>query len=92
MSELRVKLASVDHCKQFSEEKWRQMESELIALKTRIIEKETEIITLRLTLAKIVVSTGHQLSENELHLLKGMSYSSDLLIKKVSIHSIESRF
>lgn len=60
-----------------------KLEDELETIKTRLLEKETEISSLRLTMAKIVRATGHVMSENELALLRGKTIASDY-IKNVS--------
>ncbi|KPM03863.1 liprin-beta-1-like protein [Sarcoptes scabiei] len=47
-----------------------KLDEELGAVRTRLLEKETEISSLRLTMAKIVRATGYVLSGNELALLR----------------------
>jgi len=61
------------------EEHNARLEIDIDSLKTRLLEKETEISSLRLTLAKIVRSTGYVLSDNELALLRGKTIASDFI-------------
>ncbi|RWS30641.1 liprin-beta-1-like isoform X3 [Leptotrombidium deliense] len=51
-------------------------------LKMTLLEKETEIGTLRLALAKLIQNTGYPLTSRDICLLRGKSQSSESLAKK----------
>ncbi|RWS13833.1 liprin-beta-1-like isoform X2 [Dinothrombium tinctorium] len=60
------------------------LEEKVANLKMTLLERETEIGTLRLALARWIQTTGYPLTDRDLMLLKGRSVSSESLAKKKS--------
>lgn len=83
VDKLKLDLVHSESRRKLTEDHNMRMEADLEALRNRMLEKDTEISSLRLTLAKIVRSTGYNLTENELALLRGKTIASDF-IKNVS--------
>lgn len=86
VDKLKIELTHSESRRKLTEEHNGRLDADNDALKNRLLEKETEVSSLRLTLAKIVRSTGYELSENELALLRGKTIASDF-IKNVSLHN-----
>lgn len=84
VDKLKLDLTHSDGRRKLIEEHNVRIEADIESLKNRLLEKETEISSLRLTLAKIVRTTGYVLSDNELALLRGKAIASDYFIKNVS--------
>ena len=78
MSKLRLDLSQSEHMRITAEDKTRKLENELSVIRSTLLEKETEISALRLTLAKMARTTGYLLTDNELSLLRGKPFSNDL--------------
>lgn len=83
VDKLKLDLTHSEGKRKLVEDHNTRIEADIETIKTRLLEKETEISSLRLTLAKIVRSTGYVLSDNELALLRGKTIASDF-IKDVS--------
>ena len=77
MSKLKIDLDQSDHSKINAENKARKLENELSVIRTTLLERETEISALRLTLAKMARTTGYLLNDGELSLLRGKSFVND---------------
>jgi chromosome segregation ATPase len=77
VSKLRLELTSCEQSRIMTEDKCRRLENELSVIRSTLLEKETEISALRLTLAKMARTTGYLLTDNELSLLRGKTFSSD---------------
>jgi chromosome segregation ATPase len=77
VSKLRLELTSCEQMRIMTEDKCRKLENELSVIRSTLLEKETEISALRLTLAKMARTTGYLLTDNELSLLRGKTFSSD---------------
>src|SRR5690606_25926252 len=71
IDKLKLELAHSNNRQKLLEEQNHKLKAEVDTLKNCLLEKETEVSSLRLTMAKIVRSTGYVLSENELALLRG---------------------
>lgn len=78
MSKLRLDLTQSEHSRINAEDRTRKLENELSVIKSTLLEKETEISALRLTLAKMARTTGYLLTDNELSLLRGKPFSSEI--------------
>lgn len=83
VDKLKLDILHLESTQKSLKEQNIKLEDELETIKTRLLEKDTEISSLRLTMAKIVRATGHVMSENELALLRGKTIASDY-IKNVS--------
>ena len=83
MSKLRLDLNQSEHSRINAEDKMRKLDNDLSDTRKALLEKETEISALRLTLAKIARTTGYLLTDNELSLLKGKPFGSEF--RSVSI-------
>lgn len=83
VDKLKLELQHSDARRKLLDDHRAKVELEHEQLKTRLLEKETEISSLRLTLAKVARATGYTLSANELELLRGNTIASDF-IKNVS--------
>ena len=83
VDKLKLDLIHFESQQKILKEQNLKIENEFEQLKTRLLEKDTEISSLRLTMAKIVRTTGYVLSDNELSLLRGKTIASDY-IKNVS--------
>lgn len=83
VDKLKLDLTHSEGRRKLIEEHNVRLEVDIESIKTRLLEKETEVSSLRLTMAKIVRSTGYVLSDNELALLRGKTIASDF-IKNVS--------
>ena len=79
VDKLKFDLTHSENRRKLFEDHNVRMEADLELLKNRMLEKETEISSLRLTMAKIVRATGYMLSENELALLRGKTIASDFI-------------
>lgn len=86
VDKLKLDLIHFESQQKILKEQNIKIENEFEQLKTRLLEKDTEISSLRLTMAKIVRATGYILSGNELALLRGKTIASDY-IKNVSTTS-----
>lgn len=69
--------------KTINDDKIRLQESEIAFFKKTLLERETEIASLRLYLAKLVRVSNHLITENELDSIPSLTRSSDSLSKKV---------
>jgi chromosome segregation ATPase len=87
VSKLRLELTSCEQSRIMTEDKCRKLENELSVIRSTLLEKETEISALRLTLAKMARTTGYLLTDNELSLLRGKTFSSDYA-KTVSLKTL----
>ena len=85
--EKRVLINELARLKSLNDDKIRLLDSEISFFKKTLLERETEIASLRLYLAKLVRVTSNQLiTENELDSIQSLSRSSDSLSKKVNLN------
>ncbi|KAI2798900.1 interacting protein, binding protein [Blomia tropicalis] len=84
VDKLKLDLTHSEGKRKLVEDHNTRIEADIETIKTRLLEKETEISSLRLTLAKIVRSTGYVLSDNELALLRGKTIASDFIKDKLA--------
>ncbi|XP_075585945.1 uncharacterized protein LOC124492533 isoform X3 [Dermatophagoides farinae] len=82
VDKLKLDLIHFESQQKILKEQNIKIENEFEQLKTRLLEKDTEISSLRLTMAKIVRATGYILSGNELALLRGKTIASDYIKNK----------
>lgn len=94
VEKLKMELTHSESCQKFIKEHNLKLESDIESYKNRFLEKETEVSSLRLTMAKIVRSTGYVLSDNELALLKGKTIASDFIknVRTIQVGDVISLF
>ncbi|OTF82305.1 hypothetical protein BLA29_004047 [Euroglyphus maynei] len=92
VDKLKIDLIHFESQQKILKEQNLKIEDELEQIKTRLLEKDTEISSLRLTMAKIVRATGYALSDNELALLQGKSIASDFIKNKLKENYHELMF
>lgn len=90
VDKLKLELTHSETLRKLNEEHTAKLEADLETYKKWLLEKETEVSSLRLTMAKIVRATGHVISPNELALLQGRTYLSDFM-KNVSLQMVMIR-
>ena len=76
--------------KTINDDKMRLLESEISFFKKTLLERETEIASLRLYLAKLVRASNHLITENDS--IASLSRSSDSLSKKVNLFLVFFNF
>ena len=79
VEKLKLDLTHSESKRKLTDEHIGTLEADLDELRKRLLEKETEAASLRLTMAKIIRSTNYVLSENELALLRGKTIASDFI-------------
>ncbi|CAG2121543.1 unnamed protein product, partial [Medioppia subpectinata] len=77
VSKLRIELSDCQHSRITAEDRARKLDNELSVITSTLLERETEISALRLTLAKMARTTGYLLTDNELSLLRGKSFAAE---------------
>ncbi|XP_027194482.2 uncharacterized protein LOC113789182 isoform X1 [Dermatophagoides pteronyssinus] len=92
VDKLKLDLIHFESQQKILKEQNLKIENEFEQLKTRLLEKDTEISSLRLTMAKIVRTTGYVLSDNELSLLRGKTIASDYIKNKMKENYHELMF
>ncbi|XP_054154536.1 liprin-beta-2-like isoform X3 [Oppia nitens] len=83
VTKLRLELSQSEHLRVTVEDRARKLDNELSVIRSTLLERETEISALRLTLAKMARTTGYLLTDHELSLLRGKSYTNDFVRNRI---------
>ena len=80
LSKLKIEITAVQQAKLLSDERSKKSENDIMTMKALVLEKETEVSALRLSLARLARTTGYNLTDQELGLIKANKNSFNAVV------------
>lgn len=80
LSKLKIEMTAVQQAKLLSDERSKKSENDIMMMKALVLEKETEVSALRLSLARLARTTGYNLTDQELGLIKANKNSFNAVV------------